>query len=213
MLKMAVRRRGRPKYVPDDLQCDVIVSTARRLFVENGYGATTTEDIAAECKISKQTLYRLFPGKAALFVAVVEMHRQKWLNLPSEDDDLPLAEALAQIFAVDISDEANRERIEVVSLILAEGRNFPQLREIQIQHGADFSRKQLAGWLDRQCASGRLKSGDTMIMAQMLMDMVFGAIIIKALGDADWPGGEQRRVHIRSCIDVFLHGRSGERGK
>jgi len=29
---------------------------------------------------------------------------------------------------------------------------------------------------------------------------------MKNIGDMDWPAGEQRRNHIRDCIDIFLHG-------
>lgn len=198
--------RGRPKCMPDAKQCDVIVNCARGLFVKKGYGATTTEDIAAACRISKQTLYRLFPGKAALFAAVVEAHRQKWLDLPKGDDDLPLAERLAQIFMIDISDEADRERVDVIRLVLAEGRNFPELAEILTRHGAEFSRAQLADWLAKQTARGRLKPGNNAARAHILLDMVFGAIIMKNVGDMDWPAGERRRAHIRGCIDIFLHG-------
>jgi AcrR family transcriptional regulator len=202
----AARGRGRPKCAPDGVRCDEIVKCARQLFVKKGYGATTTDDIAAACKISKQTLYRLFPGKAALFGAVVETHRKKWLALPRDDDDATVAEALAQIFMIDISDEADQERLEVISLVLAEGRNFPELTEILTQQGADFARSQLAGWLSRQCAAGRLRAQNTMATAQMLMDMIFGALITKHVNEVEWPAGDQRRTHIRHCIDVFLHG-------
>ena len=206
VLETTARGRGRPKCVPDDTKCDAIVSCARQLFVKKGYGATTTDDIAAACKISKQTLYRLFPSKSALFAAVVEIHRQKWLSLPHEDDHLPLAAALEQIFMIDIDDEADRERIEVISLVLAEGRNYPELSDILKQQGADIARAQLAQWLSRQCEAGRLRPQDTTSTAQMLLDMVFGAMITKNVTDVIWPAGAQRRAHIRNCIDVFLHG-------
>ena len=206
MLEARARTRGRPKCVPDDAQCDMIVNGARRLFVKKGYGATTTDDIAAECKISKQTLYRLFPGKSALFAAVVAALSQKCLDLPRDDDDLPLADSLARIFMADISEEAERERVEILRLVIVEGRNFPELSDILKRHGLEFSRAELADWLTRQCARGRLKAGDMTARAQMLIDMVFGAITIRNIGDLEWPGAEQRRAHIRTCIDVFLHG-------
>jgi TetR/AcrR family transcriptional repressor of mexJK operon len=206
MPELGMRTRGRPKCVPDDTQCCVIVNGARRLFVKKGYGATTTDDIAAECKISKQTLYRLFPGKSALFAAVVSALSQKCLDVPCEDDDLPLADALARIFMVDISEEAEQERIEILRLVIAEGRNFPELSDILKRHGLEFSRAELADWLTRQSARGRLKAGDMTAQAQLLIDMVFGAITLRNIGALEWPGAEQRRAHIHNCIDVFLHG-------
>ena len=201
-----VKGRGRPKSCPDEIQAGTIVNCARRLFVRKGYGSTTTEDIAAECKISKQTLYRFFPSKSALFAAVVETHRQKWLDLPRNDDDVPVAETLAKIFMIDINDEADQERIEVIRLVLSEGRNFPELAEILKARGVEFSRAQLAVWLGRRRQRGELKLRDPLAAAQILMDMIFGAIIVKNIGDLDWPGGEQRRAHIRECVEIFLHG-------
>ena len=76
MTQCTERRRGRPKTAPDEHQRACIVERARQLFVANGYGRTTTEDVATACHISKQTLYRLFEGKCGLFTAVVEAHRQ-----------------------------------------------------------------------------------------------------------------------------------------
>lgn len=206
MLEAKARTRGRPKCAPDDAQCCLIVNNARRLFVKKGYGATTTDDIAAECKISKQTLYRLFPGKAALFAAVVTAISLKCLDLPRDDDDLPLADSLACIFMVDLSEEAERERVEILRLVIVEGRNFPELSDILKRHGLEVSRAELADWLTRQCARGRLKAGDMTVLAQLLLDMVFGAITIRNIGDQEWPGAEQRRAHIHQCINVFLHG-------
>ena len=160
----------------------MIVNGARRLFVKKGYGATTTDDIAAECKISKQTLYRLFPGKSALFAAVVAAISQKCLDLPRGDEDLPLANSLARIFMVDISAEAEQERLEILRLVIVEGRNFPELSDILKRHGLEVSRAELATWLTRQCARGRLKAGDMTARAQLLIDMVFGAITTKNIG-------------------------------
>jgi AcrR family transcriptional regulator len=206
VLEARARTRGRPKCVPDDAQCCLIVNGARRLFVKKGYGATTTDDIVAECKISKQTLYRLFPGKSALFAAVVAALSRKCLDLPRDDDDLPLADTLARIFMVDLSEEAERERVEILRLVIVEGRNFPELSDILKHHGLEVSRAELADWLTRQCALGRLKAGDMTALAQLLIDMVFGAIGLKNIGDLEWPSAEQRRAHIHNCIDVFLHG-------
>jgi TetR/AcrR family transcriptional regulator, mexJK operon transcriptional repressor len=146
MMEGRARTRGRPKCVPDDAQCDLIVNGARQLFVKKAYGTTTTDDIAAERKISKQTLCRLFPGKATLFAAVVAAINLKCLDLPRDDDDLPLADSLAHIFMADISEEAELERVELLRLVIVEGRNFPELSDILKRDGLEFSPADLADW-------------------------------------------------------------------
>lgn len=199
-------RRGRPKRVSDEARRRRIVEEARRLFIADGYGRTTTDHIAARCRISKQTLYHLFPGKPALFAAVVDAHRQSMLALPGDYDRLPLDEALARIFRVDIDDEQHRERVALLRLVTLECARFPELGEILKRHGAERSRADLAAWLARQCAAGRMGLDDADAAARMLMDMIFGAVAMKAAGDIEWPGAEDRRAHIRRCIAVFLYG-------
>lgn len=204
--ELTQRGRGRPKTTPEETQRAAIVAMARRLFLGKGYGSTTTDDIAAQCRISKQTLYRLFPGKAALFTAVIEAHRQHWLDLPGDYADLPLEEALARIFRADISPEMDEERMGLIRLVVAETGHFPELGEILRQYGAEAARDVLANWLEAQSARGRVVLDDAASASRMLMDMVLGAIIVKSTGDLTWPGGQDRATHIRRCIAVFLNG-------
>ncbi|QXJ22343.1 TetR/AcrR family transcriptional regulator [Actinomadura graeca] len=48
-----------------------VVRTATDAFAARGYYGTTTTEVARHAGISQAYLYRLFPGKEALFVAVV----------------------------------------------------------------------------------------------------------------------------------------------
>jgi TetR/AcrR family transcriptional repressor of mexJK operon len=205
-MELMAKPRGRPKVTCDDLQRNMIVDAARRRFVERGYGPTKTEDIVSDCKISKQTLYRLFPCKSALFKAVVEAHQQGWLQLPTDDDDTPLNVALMRIFRIDISAQAAREHIELFRLVMAETRNNPELAAILNTHGCEVSRAALAVWLQRQQVLGRIRPCDSLWLAQLLMDMIFGPVIGKQLGDLTWPSRDERRHHIRRCVDFFLNG-------
>ena len=48
-----------------------IVEAATTLFLENGYRGTSMEQIATVARVSKQTVYRHFSDKEALFNAIV----------------------------------------------------------------------------------------------------------------------------------------------
>ncbi len=52
-----------------------IVSAAENLFLNEGYGVTSMDRIAQAAGVTKQTVYRYFPSKEALFVAVMEQTR------------------------------------------------------------------------------------------------------------------------------------------
>jgi AcrR family transcriptional regulator len=50
----------------------LVLDAAERLFVANGFGATSLEDIAREAGFSKGAVYSNFAGKTDLFFAIVE---------------------------------------------------------------------------------------------------------------------------------------------
>jgi AcrR family transcriptional regulator len=49
-----------------------LVSTARRLFAQKGFAATSTEEILSEAAVSRGALYHHFPSKTDLFQAAFE---------------------------------------------------------------------------------------------------------------------------------------------
>ena len=53
----------------------MIVEAAGRLFGERGYDATRLDDVAAAAGVTKPILYRHFDTKQALYLALLERHR------------------------------------------------------------------------------------------------------------------------------------------
>jgi AcrR family transcriptional regulator len=199
-------QRGRPKTVSHEKQKALIASAAQKLFAENGYASTTVDKIAATCRISKQTLYRLFPNKLALFAAAVEAHRLEFLDFSPEYDDLPLDEALEKIFKIDNFDQKKQLCTSFLRLALVESARFPELNATLRRHGGDTSRRELAQWLEKQRSQGRLRVEDTLSAATILLDMVFGSLIRKEMGESERITVEQRRQYVKLCISIFLHG-------
>lgn len=200
------KHRGRPKAVIDTDLREMVLHVATRLFVQKGYGATTTEEIAVCCKISKQTLYRLFAGKAALFAAVIASKRPQWLDL-HVPDDLPLQTALEMIFRINIAEEEDYERIKLLEMTLVERQRYPELQEILQTFGSEPGHHALAGWMQRQADKNRIKlAGDALNTAYLLTDMVFGSLLRRTIGEFEWRRGAAWRTHVSSAIEVFLHG-------
>ncbi|MGO9818829.1 MAG: TetR/AcrR family transcriptional regulator [Acidocella sp.] len=206
MSETTCRGRGRPKAVPDEAQRAIIVACARELFLEKGYGCTTTEDIAVRCHISKQTLYRLFPDKSAIFAAVIDGHSRTMFDLSSDYDNLPLEEALERMFKVNISEEAENERVALLRLIVAESMRFPELGAIVKRNGYERLLQDLTDWLAYQRTRGLIETDDIDCAARMLMNLVFGSIITEAVSISEWSGAAKRQADIRRCIAVFLNG-------
>ncbi|WP_137131337.1 TetR/AcrR family transcriptional regulator [Rhizobium sp. FY34] len=198
----AKRGRGRPKAASDSDRRSSILETARRTFVELGLIGTTTDIVASRCKISKQTLYRLFPSKTDLFIAVVAAHRQMMLDLPRPtDEDAPLADVIASIFMIDIDADMERERSAFIHIIMREAHQLPDMAEILFREGPQTSQRQLAEWLAGQVERGRLQLEDPMNGARMLMDLLFSGP-----GPLRWKDLGERRRHMEQAIGIFVRG-------
>jgi AcrR family transcriptional regulator len=190
----------------DEQQAAAIAREACDLFLEKGYARTAMEEIAARRHISKRTLYRLFPNKAEIFGAIVDDHRQSMLALPGDYDNLPLEEAIGRIFLIDIDEEAHTQRMEVLRLVIVEGRQFPELAALLRERGGDKSQTMLTEWLEAQAQRGRIDIEDAATTAKMLMDVVFGAVAMKWVEGPQWPGGDEWRLHLRRAIRIFVNG-------
>lgn len=200
------RTRGRPKAAPETARRAMITRSALDLFLERGYGGTSMADVAAAAHMSLGTIYRFFAGKTELFAAVVSLHRHSMLVLPGDYDGLPVEEALMRIFQVDIDPAAALQRHDLMSMLIVQSRQFPELLPIMIEHGPQASMALLAGWLQNQHDTGHIHTDDSHITARMLMDIVFGAPSMKNGHDPQWPGGENRSAYLRQCFAILAHG-------
>src|SRR5947209_8136327 len=90
-----IPKRGRPNAAQVFAIEHTILSTARRMFLENGFDAVAMESIAAAAGVSKGTLYSRHPSKEQLFHAVVEYSVEQWSKESGTRDHL-LSDELAQ---------------------------------------------------------------------------------------------------------------------
>lgn len=58
--------------IPKEETYQIIIKTAERLFMEYGYRAVSTRQIADQCGITQPALYHHFKNKQTLYVAVIE---------------------------------------------------------------------------------------------------------------------------------------------
>jgi AcrR family transcriptional regulator len=63
------------KRLPIEERRVLIVEAAGRLFGERGYEATRLDDVAAAAGVTKPILYRHFDSKQALYLALLQRHR------------------------------------------------------------------------------------------------------------------------------------------
>ncbi len=71
----APSRGGRPTKQAAEELGQRILATAAHLFSTQGFAATSMEQVASACGAGKDTIYRRYPSKAALFTALMDQLR------------------------------------------------------------------------------------------------------------------------------------------
>jgi AcrR family transcriptional regulator len=108
---------------------------AHRLFLQQGYLATSIDAILAEAGISsKETLYRHYANKEALFVDVLSHltmeqpgFSEKLAALPTPHDLPQLGQALTMLAREILSMMSQPGYLPLVRMIIAEAPRFPRL--------------------------------------------------------------------------------------
>ncbi len=84
----------------------VIVSQALRLFSDNGYDATTMEEIARAANMKTPSLYNHFSGKQAIFEAVVDYCKEESTRLVKESNlNYAIAAAETRLLYLTVEDQ------------------------------------------------------------------------------------------------------------
>lgn len=86
-----------------DRRSRAIVDAARKIFLKQGYRATSLEDIASMAGVGKATIYSYFPGKDALLGMVLEWSYEEYLekvrrSMTALDDPREKLLAYARVF-------------------------------------------------------------------------------------------------------------------
>jgi TetR/AcrR family transcriptional regulator, mexJK operon transcriptional repressor len=203
---------GRPSRLQSAQLSDRILDVATALFLGNGFGMTSIEAVAKHAGISKRTFYHRFPGKEALFEAVVRRLIERWM--PSFDaalvDAPSLAETLQRTAEHMLGAALTPEALALYRMTIAEAARFPNLARILSDLGAATGIERIARHLERHIASGELRPIDARFAAEQFIMMVVTGPRRRALGLGAPLGAAELRDWIDQTIALFLHG-SGHR--
>src|SRR3954463_14843617 len=122
----APARRGRRK----EARPGELLDAALDLFVEKGFAATRSEEVAARAGVSKGTLFLYFPSKEELFKAVVRENIsgrfQEWRDEFGTFEG-NTADMLRYCTKVWWERMGSTKASGITKLIISEARNFPEI--------------------------------------------------------------------------------------
>ncbi|GLR89153.1 TetR/AcrR family transcriptional regulator [Bradyrhizobium iriomotense] len=203
------RSRGRPPLRDDGETRQIIFDAARHAFAENGYAATSTEELARRAGISTKTLYRLFPAKAALFEAMVadRLDRQVSDVQLKGIDHADIAEALSTALLACADLGLDPEVVALQRTVLQESAAFPDLAVAFYRNGIARTVAALARWLRVQVKAERLALDNVEEAAGMLIGMAVSAPQRAAIyGGVPLPSRMEIERRVRSAAVLFLDG-------
>ncbi|MGJ4945961.1 TetR/AcrR family transcriptional regulator [Bradyrhizobium sp. HKCCYLS1011] len=206
-----VRRVGRP---PKDLAGDVdqrILDAAQHVFLKRGFDGASIDEIAETAPASKPTIYARFPGKDALFAAVVARVVQGLTDFETfKPSGRTLQEKLVNLAGA-IVDRALKETVALLRVTIAESPRFPKLsREA---HQASRERTQVAvGKLLADMTQAPAKTAkrasaakSAAVTAEIFLDLILLPVLMRCLMGVDESAlRKELPDFIRERVNVFL---------
>ena len=168
-------RRRRKEARPAEL-----LEAALTLFVEKGFAATRSEEVAKAAGVSKGTLYLYFPSKEELLKAVIQHFLGTEIETGIQEAaaaDGPTAPAMEQLLVTWWTRIYEGPASGVFKLVITEVRNFPEIGEFWVERVVAPGHAIVSGLLQRGIARGEFEVADvdsavhSILMPMILMCM------------------------------------------
>ncbi|HSI39348.1 MAG TPA: TetR/AcrR family transcriptional regulator [Xanthobacteraceae bacterium] len=151
-----------------------ILDAAAACFTRNGFHATSMQEVCGEAAMSPGALYRYFPSKAAIIIAIVEEERAARAALMAKLDQAPsFFEALAEMGRSLFSGEVPMICAELAPEVFAEASRNPALKRVFDEVEAEMDQSMRRA-LEAAQARGEVDSG---------LDLDGVLLFLNALGD------------------------------
>lgn len=208
MTAPAPRRSGRPTAADAAALADRILEIATQAFLSDGYAATSLESVAVRAGVAKRTLYARWPGKPALFRAVLERLMLRWLAspAPAPDSARSLEAALLWTARRALAVALEPEALALHRLMIAESGRFPELAEMVRQSGAAAGVGRIAGQLAGEMLAGRLAPLDPAMAAEQFLHLVLTGPQRRALGLGPPMDAAALEAWGHAAVNLFLNG-------
>ena len=189
-----------------------LLDAALTLFVEKGFAATRTDEVARLAGVSKGTLYLYYPSKEELFKAVV---RHNLVSLIEEGLEIARqftgtsSELLAHLMNTWWERVGNKPSAGIHKVVLAEVRNFPELAQFYSDEVINPANRLFGGTVERGIASGEFRPMPVHEVVHALMaPMIFMALNRHSFGACPVRGRQNvdPLLMIQTHLDLVLRG-------
>ncbi|UPJ48602.1 TetR/AcrR family transcriptional regulator [Bradyrhizobium sp. 200] len=210
--RVRTRRGGRPTKAEAQLVEDRLLAIAAELFAKDGYAATSVERVASACGAGKDTIYRRYPSKRALFDAVLERSRSRIIarlddievNKPDHGSLSQLRELASCLLDINLDPELIAfKRIALSEMLVADGgRAGPEPDPIM---------KLLRSRVTQAQQDRHLVAGDPNFLTDYLINsIIVGPTTLAMFGFKPLSSMEERQSYFDRTWKLFLGGAGSE---
>ena len=187
-----------------------LLDAALDLFVERGFAATRSEDVAARAGVSKGTLYLYYPSKEELLKAVIS---HNVVNQIAEGSEIirrfegNSAELLAMVLLLWWERIGDTRASGIIKLMTSEVRNFPEVAQFYVDEVVTPSNQMLAQVIQRGIDRGEFRAVNVPEVVHALVGPLIFLVLNKhSLGACSISFLLQPRLVITALIDMVLNG-------
>lgn len=190
-----------------------ILEAAQRLFIRQGFEGASTDAIAAQAGVSKQTLYRYYPSKDELLVAVMramtvdQLFPPAAVTLPFEVSHERLASQLAALAGAIVARILEPGYLDLVRLVFSESGRRPELAELFRAAVPGSGGEQIRELLVQAQARGRVRPDIDIALAVRLFA---GALLTWLIGEGLLAAHSVSRPPtartVQRLVRIFLDG-------
>ena len=161
-----------PRQRRKDARPQELLDAALELFVEKGFAATRSEEVAARAGVAKGTLYRYYPSKNELFMAMVRdnlsVHIAESAAQAAQYEG-PIAELLYLMMQAWWAKVGHGNAGVVCKIMMIEARNFPDLARFYVNEVIRPSQSLIGGLVERGIRSGEFRAVPVEATVHMLI--------------------------------------------
>jgi AcrR family transcriptional regulator len=200
--------KGRRREEPGELSVrQRILDAATAAFMEHGFAATSTLEIATRAQVSKRDLYALVGTKQEMLAASIGERAARFrvpVGVPVPHHRDSLADALTAFGTQLLREVSDPTVIGVFRLAIAEATRAPEVARALDSIGRSASRAALRG-LIAQAQLNRLIDGNPNDMAEQFAGLLWGNLLVGLiLGVAERPGPREIARRARDATTAFL---------
>lgn len=173
----------------------LIMAAATALFLELGYDRTSLAKIAEHSGVSRATLFKQFPSKAALFDAIVT---ESW-STADEEDPPPagnVVEGLSVIGRRYAQLLGRAQMTDLFRIVIAELPRFPELAQAQFSRGKMPYFESVRGYLLAEHEAGTVRIEDADLAATQFLGMISNYVFWPALLVPGWEVSAERVAQV-----------------